>query len=196
MRRMESKTESTFPDHDENSAPEQSRAALRQARSNYGFVPNLLGELAASPPALKAYTELQELLQEGRFGPAEQQVLFLAVSAANSCEYCVAAHSAGAKMQRVSDDVVAGIRNGTPLADPKLEALRRFTQAVVEERGWIDSVLLDEFLAAGYEPAHVLEVILAVATKTLSNYTNHILDTPLDSQFAPFQWESQANELS
>jgi alkylhydroperoxidase family enzyme len=77
----------------------------------------------------------------------------------------------------------------------RLEALRRFTQAIVEERGWIDSALLDEFLSAGFEPAHLFEVLVAVATKTLSNYTNHILETPLDRQFVPFAWEDHEIEV-
>ena len=194
MKRLESHAETAFPIHDEQTAPEQSRETLRRAKAKYGFVPNLLGELAESPPAVQAYTHLQELLGEGRFTPGERQVLFLTVSAANSCEYCVAAHSAGAKMERVSDQVIAGIRNGTPLPDARLEALRRFTQAVVEERGWIDAALLDEFLSAGFEPAHVFEVLVAVATMTLSNYANHILETPLDRQFVPFAWEDHQAE--
>jgi AhpD family alkylhydroperoxidase len=117
MKRIESDAETAFPVYDEQTAPEPSRETLRRAKAKYGFIPNLLGELAESPSAVKAYSHLQDLLAEGRFTPGERQVLFLTVSAANSCEYCVAAHSAGAKMEHVPDEVVAGIRNGTPLPD-------------------------------------------------------------------------------
>jgi alkylhydroperoxidase family enzyme len=88
--------------------------------------------------------------------------------------------------------VVQAIRNGRPIADKKLEALRRFTAAVVTSRGWPSDADTGAFLNAGYGRQQVLEVVLGVGIKTLSNYTNHIADTPLDQAFATAAWSKAA----
>jgi hypothetical protein len=85
-----------------------------------------------------------------------------------------------AKMQKMEPAVIAALRNGTEIPDRKLEALHRFTTLVVRSRGWVSDADTDAFLAAGYTQRNVLEVILGVATKVMSNYTNHVAHTQLD----------------
>jgi alkylhydroperoxidase family enzyme len=92
----------------------------------------------------------------------------------------------------VPDHVVQAIRAGRPIVDYKLEALRRFTAAVVTMRGWPSEADTRGFLDAGYTRAQILEVVLGVGMKTLSNYTNHIADTPLDHAFAKAAWSKAA----
>jgi alkylhydroperoxidase family enzyme len=74
----------------------------------------------------------------------------------------------------LAPEVVAALRAGKPVDDPGLEAVHTFTRVVVDNRGWVDDGRVDAFLAAGYTRRHVLDVILGVGVKTLSNYTNHI----------------------
>jgi alkylhydroperoxidase family enzyme len=93
-------------------------------------------------------------------------------------------------MQKVPADVVEAIRNDQPIADSRLEALRVFTTLVVENRGWVSKEDIEIFISAGFTQAQVLEVILGISFKTLSNYVNHIADTPLDESFAPQKWQS------
>ena len=81
------------------------------------------------------------------------------------------------------------LRSGRPLTDAKLEALRTFTYAMVEKRGWASPEQVAQFLAAGFSKAQVLEVIVGIAYKTLSNYTNHVVHTPLDHAFESFAWK-------
>ena len=182
---------SHFPIHTRNTAPEGSREPLDHTRKTYGFVPNLYGVFAGSPAAIKGYIAINEAFQkDSGFSPAEQQVVLLAVSATNDCEYCVAAHSTVAAMAKVPEEIVNAIRDGEPIPDAKLEALRRFTERVIERRGRPTQQDLDAFFAAGYEGSHVLGVLVGVAQKTLSNYVNHIAETPLDAQFEPKAWAS------
>ena len=108
---------------------------------------------------------------------------------ANNCTYCVAAHTAGAKMAGMGDDQIEALRQGQPLADPALDALRRFTAVLVDARGWVSEEQLSAFFAAGYSRANVLEVLVGITMKTLSNYTNHLGGTPLDHELEPFKWE-------
>lgn len=178
----------TYPLHDLESAPSDARPVLAEAKSMFGFVPNLMAVMASAPPLLKAYLELKDLFEETSFTPTEQQVVLLAASSANQCEYCVAAHTVIAGMQKVPPGVVDAIRDGRPIADTRLEALRRFTSAVVASRGNPSAEQLRQFHEAGYGERQVLEVILGVGFKTLSNYTNHLAGTPLDAAFAKAAW--------
>ncbi|MBI4502044.1 MAG: carboxymuconolactone decarboxylase family protein [Gemmatimonadetes bacterium] len=178
-----------FTIHTLESAPEAVKPALRAAKQKFGFLPNLLGELAAAPAAAEAYLALGRFLEQTSFRPPEQQLLLTAVSVANGCQYCVAAHSAGLRMTGMAQDQIDAVRQGRALADSRLEALRTFVTAVVEQRGRVSDDTLQGFFDAGYQQAQVFEVLLAVAMKTLSNYVNHIAATPLDEQFKGFAWE-------
>ena len=179
---------SEFTIHDIESAPAKAGETLQQVKDHYGFVPNLMGVMAGAPSALQAYLNLNQLFSQTSFSPTEQQVVLLAVSEYNQCGYCVSAHSAIAGMQNVPEDVVQAIRDGEPIADDKLEALRRFARAVADKRGWLDDQDIKAFLDAGYSRENVLEGILGVSMKTLSNYTNHVAETPLDEAFQPQAW--------
>lgn len=180
-----------FPVHTRDTAPERARATLAQVEKAFGFIPNLTGMLAESPAALEGYLAVAAAFGRSGLSKTEQQVVLLATSVENECHYCVAAHSTLAAGDGVPAEVVGAIRGGAPLADPKLEALRRFTQAVVERRGWVEDEL-PAFLAAGYTRANALDVITGVTQKTLSNYANHIAATPVDPPFQPHLWTPAA----
>jgi uncharacterized peroxidase-related enzyme len=178
-----------FTIHTVETAPEAARALLQGARNKLGFVPNLYASLAESPAALRAYLTLGDLLGETSFTPTEQQVLALAVSAENQCGYCMAAHSTIARhMVQVPGAIVDALREGRVLDDVRLETLRRFAKAVVRERGEVHGRPLEAFLAAGFSHQQAIEVVLGVAMKTLSNYVNHLFDTPVDTAFKAESW--------
>ncbi len=182
---------SIFSIHSHQTAPEKARPILDGAKKKYGFVPNLMGALAEAPAALEAYVTLSDILARSSLTPTEREVLTIAVSAQNDCAYCVAAHSTVAAMHNMPEDVIAALRDGRPIDDARLEALRRFAETLVEKRGWADEDDVQAFLAAGLTRQKALEVVLAVAFKTLSNYTNHLVDTPLDAAFAPRAWSAR-----
>lgn len=181
-----------FKLHTLESAPAGSRPILEAANKGLGFIPNLYAHLAEAPVALEAYKQLGALLEKSSLTPEEQQVVLIAVSVENRCEYCVAAHSFIARnMVKVDSARVDALRAQSCLQDQKLNALAAFTRAIVRERGWVaGSQELEEFFAAGYTPQNALEVLLGVSMKTLSNYTNHLTDTPLDAAFADEAWQA------
>lgn len=174
--------------HTAETAAEGAKSTLKAAKEAYGFVPNLLGVMAEAPALLKGYATLSKIFEESSFTPTERQVVLLTTSSENGCAYCMAAHSAVAGIQRVPQDVIQSLRSGDPIADARLEALRRFTEIVVQTRGWPEAADVSAFHAAGYSKAQVLEVVLGVGLKTLSNYANHIAETPLDAAFKPLEW--------
>lgn len=171
-----------------DTASESARPSLEQAQRAFGFVPNLIGVLANAPIAARAYLALSEIFGSGTLSEIERQVVLLTVSFTHGCEYCMAAHSTVARMVRMPDAVLEALRAGHPLPDDRLETLRRTTAALVTNRGWISDAERQRFAAAGYTEGQLLEVVVGIALKTLSNYTNHLASTPVDAAFAPNAW--------
>jgi len=169
-----------FKLHTVETAPEASRKNLSDVKQKYGRVPNFFAVAAESPAAVDAYLSLSNIFGKTTLSPVDQQVVILAASAENKCDYCVAAHSRGAKAAGVPDDVVKAIRERTPLKDPKTEALRRLVSRIVGQRGWLSDVEVQEFLGSGYSKSQLLDVMVGVSMKTLSNYINHLADPPAE----------------
>lgn len=182
----------TYPIHTIETAAEDAKESLEGAMKKFGFVPNLLAVMAAAPSLLTTYLTADMLFDETSFDPTERQVVMLTTSYENGCEYCMGAHSAMSTMQKIPDDVVQALRAGRPITDPKLEALRRLTSAIVTSRGFPSSEVVAAFHAAGYTQTQALEVVLGVGFKILANYTNHIAATPLDKAFAKVAWTKAA----
>ena len=178
-----------FPIHSPETAPEKSRAVLAEAAGRYGFVPNLIGAMSEAPAAAEAYMALGDALRRASFTPVELHVVWFTINALHRCDYCMAAHTGIALKDGVPGEVIETARAGGDYADAKLQALKVFTTAVVQERGWVGAEAVEAFLAAGYTRQTVLEVVLAVSHKVLSNYTNHLVGTPVDEVFGKFAWQ-------
>lgn len=123
---------------------------------------------------------------------AERQIILMTNNRLNGCTYCMAAHTSLSQMGGVSDGVIQALRNNTPIADQKLEALHIFATVINENRGWPTGAQIGAFLAAGYTGRTVIEVVLGTALKVMSNYTNHIAATTVDDAFAPNAWTPPA----
>lgn len=180
---------STFTLHDQNSAPEASKALLDKSQKAFGRVPGLHAVMAESPELLNGYQALHGLFLDSSFDADEKTVVWQTINVEHACHYCVPAHTGIAKAMKVSDEINNALRDETPLPTPKLEALRDFTLAMVRQRGEVESKQLEAFYAAGYTQQNVLEVILGLSQKVMSNYTNHIAQTPVDQAFKVFAWE-------
>jgi uncharacterized peroxidase-related enzyme len=176
-----------FPLHTVETAPD-AKALIANAEKAFGFLPNLLATMAEAPALLEGYMSLAAIFDKSDLSPTERQIILMVNNRLNGCTYCMAAHSAIAKGQGVPDDVIAALRSGTELSDPKLEALRVFAAKINESRGWPEQHDIDALLSAGYTERTILEVVLGTAVKVMSNYTNHVASTPLDSVFEAVAW--------
>jgi uncharacterized peroxidase-related enzyme len=179
-----------FTAHSIETAPARSRPLLEGVKQALGFVPNLYGVFAESPTALQGALAIWEAFSHSSLSSTEQQLVVLAVSEANDCEYCVAAHSTLAKrLANVDAALVDATRRREPLPNAKLDALVTFTRIVVEQRGVLTEADVAAFLEAGYTKAQVIEVLLGVGMKTFNNYVDHIAHTPLNDQFKAEAWQ-------
>jgi uncharacterized peroxidase-related enzyme len=179
-----------FTVHSLESAPAASRPLLEGLQKAFGFVPNLFAVFAESPAALKGAIAMSEAFAKSTLSPAEQQLVALAVSVANDCPFCVAAHSTIAKRMAKADPAwVAATRMRAALPDVKVDVLVSFVREVVEQRGFVSDAHVARFLAAGYTKAQLLEVLLGVGMKTFNNYTDHLAHVPLNEQFEAEAWK-------
>ncbi len=177
-----------FIKHDEHTAPEASKPLLAEAIKSYGHIPGLYSVMAEAPGLFATYNFAHQQFVESSFNTDEITVVWQTINVENECHYCVPAHTAIAKMMNVDDAITHALRNDTPLPNARLEALRDFTLSVVRERGLVDEAKIQAFLDAGFTKRNILEVILGYSQKIMSNYTNHLAGTPVDSVFQKFAW--------
>lgn len=185
-----------FTVYDETNAPEGSQVLLAQSKKAFGMVPGLHAVMAEAPGLLEAYKIVHELFANSSFDKDEVTVVWQTVNVENACHYCVPAHTGIAKSMGVSDAITDALRNETPLPSAKLEALRDFTLSVIRDRGNVDDEKVQAFLDAGFTKRNILEVILGYSQKLMSNYTNHLANTPVDKAFEKFAWEKGGVEQS
>ncbi len=165
-------------------APEKSRPLLQKVQKSFKFIPNLYATFANSPALLEGYLALEGVFEKTSLTAVERHVVLLAASVENSCKYCTAAHSTVLKaFLHAPADVVSAVRSNQPLSDPKLNALVTLTKEIVSERGHVRAETIENFLVAGYRKDQVLETLIGVALKTMSNYLDHISPTELDQPF-------------
>lgn len=175
-------------------APEESKRVLESTRQKIGMIPNMYRGMAHSPGLFATYVDgYNRFRAQSGFSPAEQEVVFLTISRYNECSYCMAAHSTLADTaSNVPVEVTDAIRDDRPIGDPRLGALSAFTRVLLETGGHPSVSDAEDFLSAGYTDHQVLEIVLGIAVKTLSNYSNHLFATPVDAVFEGRAWEPVA----
>ncbi|WP_443024187.1 carboxymuconolactone decarboxylase family protein [Sneathiella sp.] len=171
---------------------EEGRSLLANSIKKFGMIPGLHAVMVEAPGLLKAYNVVGDLFTDSSLDADEVTVVWQTVNVEHDCHYCVPAHTAIAKGMGVGDEINDALRNETPLPNARLEALRDFTLSVVRNRGHVDDAGVQAFLDAGFSKRQILEVVLGVAQKVMSNYTNHLADTPVDAPFQKFDWQKAA----
>ena len=177
-----------FKIHTIDNAPDASKPILVAAKKKMGFVPNLMATMAESPVMVESYLTMMGLFDKTNLSETERQIILMTNNRLNGCTYCMAAHTAVSKLAGVDEGVIKALRSGTPIDDPKLEALRTFSVIVHQTRGRPTEAQVKAFLAVGYTKQSVLEVVVGTSLKVLSNYTTPIAELKLDDAFAPMAW--------
>ena len=154
-------------------------ASLDAVKAKLGKVPNLFATFAQAPAALNAYLAFSDALTKGRLTPAQRESLALAIGQANSCQYCLSAHSLLAKGAGLNSEDIRTARDGHA-QDALTNALVKLAVSIVEQRGQLSDEAVNEARQAGVDDGLLVEVIAHVALNTLTNYTNHIAATEID----------------
>lgn len=178
-----------FAIHAEGELTEQQQKVFDKAKSSMGMVPNLIAGLSESPEAAEAYMSLSHFFVKSSLTPEQRHVVWFTANAEHNCTYCMAGHTGIAMMDRIDNKIIETARKVESYEDPQLEALRKFTLAMIRQRGWLDDEEVQAFLDAGFTKRNVFDVLIGIAHKTISNYANHLMATPLDSFSEGFVWE-------
>jgi len=177
-----------FTLHTQESAPEKSKVQLDSSLKAFGMIPNLHATMAEAPNVLKAYKLLHDLFQNTSFNNEELTVIWQTINVENECLYCVPAHTGIAKMMGIDDVIIDALRERSKLPTQKLQVLHETTLALVRDRGRPEPAILSAFYQAGYENRQLLEIVLGISQKVMSNYINHLAATPVDKAFEAFTW--------
>jgi alkylhydroperoxidase family enzyme len=177
--------------HDLETAPAESKEALEKSFKANGRIPGLHGVMASAPGLLEGYQKLHELFINSSFDKEELTVVWQTINVEHGCHYCVPAHTGIAHMMKVDPELIEELRNGEPMPTEKLQALHDTTLAMVRNRGNLTEEEVKAFYAAGYGERQLLEIILGLAQKVMSNYVNRIAETPVDAVFEKFAWKKR-----
>ena len=161
-------------------SPEQARASLTAVGKSLGVVPNLFRVVANSPAALKGYLGIGAALSGAKLDAQTQERIALAVAELNGCDYCLSAHTyLGRNVAKLDDAEITANRNGAS-NDIRANAAVKFAAQIVAARGHVSNEQLAAVKAAGYGDAEVIEIVLAVALNTFTNYVNEVAKTDID----------------
>lgn len=165
-------------------------ARLAATEKAMGVVPNMYARMANSPGLLATYLDgYDRFRRESGFSPAEQEVVFLTISRHFECEYCMAAHGTIADTRsKVPAEVTDALREDRPVGEPRSAAVAAMTRSLLETQGRPSDDDVERFRDAGFTDRQVLELVLAISVKLLSNWSNHLFDTPVDDMFAGRTW--------
>jgi AhpD family alkylhydroperoxidase len=177
-----------FTAHTPDTAPAAARPTIEGVRRKLGYLPGGVALMAESPELLRGFLTANATFESTDLGPVEREVVVLTVATRNECHVCVAMHTATLTRQGADPELIAALRDAAPLPDARLEALRRFTLAVLDHRGAVPDDRLRAFLDAGYLPRHALDVVLGVGTYTISTFANRLINAPLDPPLAGYAW--------
>jgi AhpD family alkylhydroperoxidase len=175
-----------FPEQTIESAPPASRRIMAATQQHLGYLPRATARWAASPQLLDGFGKLLALFESSTLDPLSREVLVMTVATRNGCRVCIAMHTPRLAGLQAGPALITALRAGQPLPDARLDAVRRFTLRALDTAGDVGDEALGDFLARGYTPQNALEVILGIATYTLSTLANRLTGAPVDDQIAQF----------
>ncbi|MGB5444166.1 MAG: carboxymuconolactone decarboxylase family protein [Psychromonas sp.] len=180
---------SNFTIHTLETVPQASKDLLEQAVKQNGMLANLHGVMAEAPGLFEGYQVLHKLFTESSFNADEMTVVWQTINVEHDCTYCVPAHTGIAHMMKVDPAITQALRDRTAMPSEKLQVLHDTTLAMTRSRGNLTEDEMQRFFTAGFTQRQMLEIVLGMAQKVMSNYTNHLARTPVDSVFEKFAWK-------
>jgi uncharacterized peroxidase-related enzyme len=179
---MTTTTKRTFTVPTKSEVSEANRNIFDNLQKGLGFIPNLYAYFAKSETALADYLALQN--RKSTLKAKEREVINLVTSQVNGCRYCQSAHTVISKMNGFSEEQILEIRTGAASFDNKLDALAKFTRSVVENRGRATDESKESFFAAGYSEINLIDVIIVIGDKIISNYLHNLTEFEIDFPLA------------
>jgi AhpD family alkylhydroperoxidase len=163
-----------FPTHDLESAPAESRPFLEETQRRFGFIPLASARHATAPAVMEGFGHLLDVFERTSLSPLEREAVALALAGKLDCKLCRDLHRRFAQKQGASRELVEGLIARRDIPDARLRALVELTERIVDTHGVLTDAELGRFLAEGFTARQALEVVVGVATYTLSIFANHL----------------------
>lgn len=164
-----------FTAHTIDTAPPESRAAIRNLTGPSGAAPDAVRRLAESPELLNGFLAMSASFERCTLDPVAREIVVMTVAVRNDCHLCVAMHTGKLRALGAPAELVTALRAQRSLPDPAHETIRRFTLAVLATTGGVDDETLETFLTQGYTRRHALEVVFGIGTYTMSTLANRLV---------------------
>jgi uncharacterized peroxidase-related enzyme len=170
---MTQPTPSRFPVPPVATLPEDIRERLLAVQEKSGFIPNVFLTLAFRPDEFRAFFAYHDALmdKDGGLSKAEREMIVVATSAANQCQYCVIAHGAilriRAKNQLIADQIAVNYRKADITA--RQRAMLDFAVKVSQEAQLVSDADFAELSAHGFNQDDVWDIAAISAFFALSN---------------------------
>lgn len=162
---------------------ENNQSIFDNLKKALGFIPNLYAYYAKSEHALGEYLQFQN--RKSSLSKKEKEVINLVVSEYNDCYYCQSAHTVIAGLNGLDEDQILSIRQANASFDKSLNALAKTTLAIISNRGKISEADKDFFFEAGYNEENLIDLVMNIGEKTISNYIHNIAQFEIDFPKAP-----------
>ena len=159
------------------------QAIFDSLQKSLGFVPNLYATFAYSETALGDYVSFQN--RKSSLRGKEREIINLVVSQVNECLYCLSAHTALGKMNGFTDEQILEIRSGVASFDSKFDALAKFVKEITINRGKPSTQAIEKLFAAGYTDANLVDILIVIGDKIISNFFHGTTQIPIDFPVAP-----------
>lgn len=166
-----------------NATPVQQQL-LDAVKTSVGRVPNLVATMMQSPVVARAYLAFSRILSDGMLSPKLREQIALAVSEANSCRYCLSAHTSLAARAGLSEVEILDARHGTA-AEPRDAAAIAFARKIIAERGLVRDEDVAELREEGLGDGEIAEIVANTALSLFTNYFNHVAGTTVDFPEVP-----------
>jgi AhpD family alkylhydroperoxidase len=175
-----------FTEHTIESAPPASRPAMTATVHHLGYLPAATARWASSPHLLNGFQKLTAMFDATTLDPVAREVVVMTIATRNECHICVAMHTARLAALDADAGLIAALRRGEPLTDPRLAAIQEFTRQVLRTAGDVGEPALRAFLEHGYTERNALEVVLGIGAYTMSTLANRLTGAPVDERLREF----------
>jgi uncharacterized peroxidase-related enzyme len=164
---------SRFPPQELSGLPPDIRERIAAVQEKSGFVPNVFLALARRPDEFRAFFAYHDALMEkpGTLSKAEREMIVVATSGVNNCQYCVVAHGAilriRAKNPLIADQVAINHRKAD--LEPRQKAMLDFALKVAERSHAIDDADYEELKSHGFSDDDAWDIAAIAALFAMSN---------------------------
>jgi uncharacterized peroxidase-related enzyme len=178
---------SRYPAPALDAMPEDIRARIVKVQDKTGFIPNVFLMLARRPDEFRAFVAYHDALMDKEEGlsKAEREMIVVAISAANQCQYCVVAHGAilriRARNPLLADQIAANYRKAD--VTPRQRAMLDFALKVAQQAQAVDEPDCAALRERGFSEEEIWDMAAIAAFFSMSNRLDNFASLRPNEEF-------------